>query len=124
MQALKTQAPPSNPQTPADRKDPNEAALLDQNRIRRALDRAIENTPDGSPERMFYSALRSAMQRLLEGVQLPIVVQQLLTSLGPPQPIQPGMSTGIGGQAPSPLLTPQPQQQQQAPAPPMQSLGG
>lgn len=66
--ALASQAPPSNPRTPADRVDPHEETLLDQQRIRRALEVAKQHRPDeNDPLYQIYGTMHAAITRLRDG---------------------------------------------------------
>lgn len=76
--ALATQAPPSNPKTPNDRTDPGEESLLDQQRIRRAFEVAIEHRPDEQdPLKKFYGPLHASITRLRDGVAIEDVTDAL-----------------------------------------------
>lgn len=69
--ALATQAPVNNPKTPADRTDPHEETLLDQQRIRRAFEVAIEHRPDDEdPLKKFYGPMHAAITRLRDGTPI------------------------------------------------------
>ena len=77
-QALASQAPPSNPKTPNDRTDPGEESLLDQQRIRRSFEVAIEHRPDDQdPLRKFYSPLLLSITRLRDGTSIEDVTDAL-----------------------------------------------
>lgn len=76
--ALATQAPPSNPKTANDRTDPGEESLLDQQRIRRAFEVAIEHRPDDTdPLKKFYGPLHASITRLRDGVSIEDVTDAL-----------------------------------------------
>ena len=77
-QALASQAPPPNPRTPNDRTDPGEESLLDQQRIRRSFEVAIEHRPDDQdPLRKFYAPLLSSITRLRDGTSIEDVTDAL-----------------------------------------------
>jgi hypothetical protein len=108
---LAGQSAPPNPATPTNRKDPSESRLLDYQRVRRALDRAHEQIPDGDPEELLIGAMGACMTRVLSKIDLSDAVDVLLERLFPlssPQlkaklqamyaPISP--PTGLGGGAP------------------------
>ena len=77
-QALATQAPPNNPKTPNDRTDPGEESLLDQQRIRRSFEVAIEHRPDDQdPLKQFYGPLHAAITRLRDGTAIEDVTDAL-----------------------------------------------
>lgn len=121
-QALASQAPPPNPKTPNDRTDPGEESLLDQQRIRRSFEVAIEHRPDDQdPLRKFYSPLLSAITRLRDGTSIEDVtdalglalfalvspqtkaqLQQLLSPQPAPMPGIPGPGAPPMGQQPPP----------------------
>ena len=115
-QALASQAPPSNPRTPNDRTDPGEDSLLDQQRIRRSFEVAIEHRPDDQdPLRKFYSPLLQSITRLRDGTSIedvtdalglalfalvsPQTKQQLMQLLSPP-PAVGGSGMAPGGPPP------------------------
>ena len=76
--ALATQAPPNNPKTPNDRTDPGEESLLDQQRIRRSFEVAIEHRPDDQdPLKQFYGPLHAAITRLRDGTAIEDVTDAL-----------------------------------------------
>ncbi len=108
---LAGQSAPPNPQTPTDRTDPDEARILDYQRVRRALDRANEYLPEGDPHQLLIGAMSACMTRVLSKIDLSDAVDVLLERLFPlssPQlkqrlqamfaPISP--PTGLGGGAP------------------------
>ena len=77
-QALATQAPVNNPKTPNDRTDPGEESLLDQQRIRRSFEVAIEHRPDDQDLiRKFYSPLLQSITRLRDGTSIEDVTDAL-----------------------------------------------
>lgn len=111
--ALATQAPPSNPKTANDRTDPGEESLLDQQRIRRAFEVAIEHRPDDmDPLKKFYGPMHAAITRVRDGVPIedatdalalalfslvsPQTQKQLLQMISPP-PAPGGMAMPQGG---------------------------
>lgn len=121
MSALKGMAAPSNPATPDERKDPTETAFLNQNRIRRSLEKAIDDASETDPIVPIYKAFRAAMQRILTGIDPVMVAQTIVQSLTPPPPPMPGgimgspgMPQGMPGQAPT----------AGPPMPPMGDMGG
>jgi hypothetical protein len=76
--ALATQAPPSNPKTPNDRTDPGEQNLLDQQRIRRSFEVAIEHRPDDQdPLKQLYTPMLQAITRLRDGTPQQDVIDAL-----------------------------------------------
>lgn len=77
-QALATQAPPNNPKTPNDRTDPGEESLLDQQRIRRSFEVAIEHRPDDQdPLKQVYTPMLQAVTRLRDGTPQQDVIDAL-----------------------------------------------
>ena len=77
-QALASQAPPPNPRTPNDRTDPGEESLLDQQRIRRAFEVAIEHRPDDQdPLKQIYGPMLAAITRLRDGTPQQDVIDAL-----------------------------------------------
>ena len=122
-QALASQAPPSNPRTPNDRTDPGEESLLDQQRIRRSFEVAIEHRADDQdPLKQIYTPMLQAITRLRDGTPQQDVIdalglafftlvspqtkQQLMQLLSP----APAMSGGgmPGGPTPQPGAGPSP----------------
>ena len=77
-QALASQAPPSNPKTPNDRTDPGEESLLDQQRIRRSFEVAIEHRADDQdPLKQIYTPMLQAITRLRDGTPQQDVIDAL-----------------------------------------------
>ena len=128
-QALASQAPPSNPRTPNDRTDPGEESLLDQQRIRRSFEVAIEHRPDDQdPLKKFYVPLLQSITRLRDGTSIedvtdalglalfalvsPQTKQQLMQLLSPAPAMggggMPGGPTPQPGAGPSPTAGPPP----------------
>lgn len=80
--ALASQAAPANPRTPSDRTDPREETLIDQQRIRRALEVAADHRPDESdPLRRLYGMMNAAITRLRDGTQIEDVIDALALAL-------------------------------------------
>ena len=109
--ALATQAPPNNPKTPNDRKDPSEESLLDQQRIKRAFEVAIEHRPDDQdPLKQIYGPMSTAITRLRDGTPVEDVTDALglalFTMVSPKtkqqlgQMISPQPAPGMGAMPP------------------------
>ena len=110
--AIASQSGPVNPNTPnpADRKDPRESELLNLNRIRRALERALEPY-EGMPQTSASDVLhlfKGVVSRMLAGID---PVQALIVGVQSivPGPMPGGGPTGMtvppvpAGPAPPPL---------------------
>ena len=75
---MATQAGPPNPKTPNDRTDPGEESLLDQQRIRRSFEVAIEHRADDQdPLKQIYTPMLQAITRLRDGTPQQDVIDAL-----------------------------------------------
>ena len=92
-------SPAPNPQTPKIRADQNMDAILDVQRIRISIERAMENEEDGTMQQVYKAMHGAIMQRLL-GMDGHSVQAYLQQASG-----QPG---GMMGGAPGPSPMPQP----------------
>lgn len=94
--AIAGQSGPINPNTPNERRDPRETELLNLNRIRRALERALEPLEGSAPSAAsdVLHMMRGVISRMLAGIDpvqaLMVGVQSLI-----PTPMPGGVSSGI-----------------------------
>lgn len=104
-------SPAANPGTPKVREDHNTSMLLDVQRIRISLERAMENEEDGAMTTAYKAMHGAIMQRLLgmDGTSVLTYLQQAASSTG---------GAGMMGGAPAPSPTPAPAAAMQGPMPP------
>lgn len=95
LSALSSQAAPENAATKLDRIDPTETMFTNQNRIRRSLDKAIEDADAADPLVAIFRIMRGAMKEILQGVKPETVAQTMLQGLTGPPVAAPAM--GMGG---------------------------
>lgn len=94
--AIASQSGPTNPNTPNERRDPRESELLNLNRIRRSLERALEpfesNAPSAASDVLHL--MKGVISRMLAGIDpvqaLMVGVQSLI-----PMPMSGGASPGM-----------------------------
>lgn len=107
--AIASQSAPVNPNTPNERSDPRESELLNLNRIRRALERALEpyEATGPSPSADVLHMMHGVVSRMLAGVNPTEALMVGMQSIVP-LPMQGGAVPGMAappapaGQMPMP----------------------
>lgn len=97
-QSLNAQAPPSNPATPDIRKSPQEVVMLDLQRVRMSLKRALDSEIDPNMTRIFSSFI-SAIEQRMQGMDTTKMLQFLQSALGGAGSAQMGPPSGVPGMA-------------------------
>jgi hypothetical protein len=114
--------PPANPQTPKIRQDPSMERLIDQQRIRISVQRAMDNEEDGAMQQV-YAAMKGAIMQALLGMQGTEVLTYLQQASAPSGAM---MGSGAPGSPPqsAPAAAPMAPPPQGGMAPPGSSPGG
>jgi hypothetical protein len=94
--AINGASPPHNPNHPTERVDPQNRTLLDMQRIRKSLERALEPYDGGPPDAMtdIYKMMHGVVSRMLAGID---PVQAMLVGVQTliPSPMPMGGTQGI-----------------------------
>jgi hypothetical protein len=96
MQAVRSSAPPANPNTPNSRLDPRVEFLQALASTRKSLERLIDNTDDPVLKQVF-SASHFAANKAMAGIDPPTILStmlQALQSASQPGGMQPGAPMG------------------------------
>jgi len=100
--AIAGQSAPANPATQNERRDPHYKSLEDLNRVRRALEMALEPYDEGPPDAKadVLHMMRGVIDRMLNGVSptdaLEVGIQTIV-----PLPMAGAGSAGLGGAPPT-----------------------